>query len=125
MMALFVRASLACAVAPPALATPALGTIASRQHRCPPRRLATLALGAISCSTAAFTSDLGYDGNGNYTRGWYDAQCQGRANDFCRWVGLRPNEYFACQLSNNCDNDYTVCPLVRGVPHCPGYCGVS
>jgi hypothetical protein len=94
---------------------------------CDPVFTAVPPVGVTSrCSGDSFTGDLGYDGNGNYTRGWYDAQCQGQANDFCRWVGLKPNEEFACQLSNDCNrgHDYVSCPLVRGVPCCPGHCGV-
>ena len=76
------------------------------------------------CSGKLFTNDTGLDGNGNFMRGWYDAQCQGRVNDFCRWTGVLPHKRFTCQLSNDCENEYVHCPLVRGVPRCPGYCGV-
>jgi hypothetical protein len=37
--------------------------------------------------------DCGYPSR---TRGWYDVQNQGVKNDFCRWVGDPPNEWFSC-----------------------------
>ena len=46
-------------------------------------------------------------------RGWYDAQCQGAALDYCRYVSVDPSQpwnnwgaYFSCALAGS-DSQYT------------------
>lgn len=48
-----------------------------------------------------FTADCGYGG----TRGWYDIQNQGVANDYCRAVG--DTWFLACKLAGSTD-EYTI-----------------
>ncbi len=45
---------------------------------------------------ARILTDWGY---GDRTRGWYDVQCQGARNDYCRWVGDAPNTWWSCALA--------------------------
>ncbi len=45
-------------------------------------------------------------GNMDRTRGWYDAQCQGAANDYCRYVGDAPNVWWSCALAGS-NNEYS------------------
>ncbi len=47
--------------------------------------------------------DLGYS---DRPRGWYDAQCQGADNDYCRWVGDAPNIFWSCALAG-ATSEYT------------------
>jgi hypothetical protein len=39
-------------------------------------------------------------------RGWYDAQCQGAVNDYCRYVGTPPSIWWSCALAGS-SNQYT------------------
>lgn len=38
---------------------------------------------------------------GDRTRqsGWYDVQCQGAVNDFCRWIGTDNGAYWSCAMA--------------------------
>jgi hypothetical protein len=47
--------------------------------------------------------DMGYY---DMPRGWYDAQCQGAANDYCRYVGTPPSIWWSCALAGS-SNQYT------------------
>lgn len=40
---------------------------------------------------------------GDATRGsgWYDIQCQGALNDYCRWLGRDNSSYFSCALAGS------------------------
>ena len=40
------------------------------------------------------------------SRGWFDAQCQGATNDYCRYVGDKPNDFWSCALAGG-DEDLT------------------
>ncbi len=51
-------------------------------------------------------TDPGY---ANLPRGWYDAQCQGATNDYCRWVGNESDDtgiWWSCALAGS-SNQYT------------------
>lgn len=39
--------------------------------------------------------------------GWYDVQCQGALNDYCRWVGRGNDSYFSCALAGR-ESPYTL-----------------
>ena len=64
-------------------------------------------------------TDCGFD---DLKRGWYDVQGQGRKNDFCRYVGDRPDAngnggWFSCMLAGTSDA-YT--PMARVInPNSP------
>ena len=53
--------------------------------------------------TTPYLTDLGYS---SMPRGWYDAQCQGAANDYCRYVGDAPNIWWSCALAGT-TNQYS------------------
>lgn len=38
-------------------------------------------------------------GNATLPRGWFDAQCQGAAHDYCRWLGGGANATWSCALA--------------------------
>lgn len=42
--------------------------------------------------------DQGYAG---MPRGWYDAQCQGEQNDYCRYVGDDRSPFWSCALAGS------------------------
>lgn len=45
-----------------------------------------------------------YDtGDVSRTSGWYDMQNTGKKNNYCRWVGDAPKDYFACAYPGNKD----------------------
>ena len=37
-------------------------------------------------------------------RGWYDAQCQGASNDYCRFVGDQPDVFWSCALAGGVED---------------------
>ncbi len=56
-------------------------------------------LAGVPRQTTTLT-DFGYPG---MAHGWYDAQCKGAANDYCRYVGDYGNPTWSCALAGSED----------------------